>query len=67
MLLKVQEAAELLRMSDKYVYRIIQRGLLPAIRMGSRSIRVHLDDLQAFIAQNRQEIVRLPKGVKKHF
>ncbi|MEZ6137028.1 MAG: excisionase family DNA-binding protein [Pirellulaceae bacterium] len=59
--------AERLSMSDKYDYRIIQRGLLPAIRMGSRSIRVHLDDLKAFIAEHRQEIVRLPKGARKHF
>ena len=47
-LLNVNEVAAALRVSKMTVYRLIQVGRLPAIRVGS-SLRVYRDDLYAYL------------------
>jgi excisionase family DNA binding protein len=47
--LTVTEVADLLRLSKMTVYRLINAGELPAVRIG-KSFRVREDDLDAFIA-----------------
>jgi excisionase family DNA binding protein len=45
----VAEAAELMRVSTMTVYRFINGGDLPAVRLG-KSFRIREDDLDAFLA-----------------
>jgi excisionase family DNA binding protein len=49
-LLTVNEIAGLLRLSKMTIYRLIEGGELPALRIG-RSYRVHRDALTAFMAK----------------
>ena len=51
-LLTISEAAEYLAISDRSVKRLIARGDLPCIRVGS-ALRFAYADLEAFIARNR--------------
>jgi excisionase family DNA binding protein len=51
-LLDVMEVAHILHISRSNCYLLIQRGLLPSIRLG-RSRRVLLQDLQDYISRNR--------------
>ena len=51
--LKVTEVAELLRLPRTRTYELIQRGELPAVRVGERSIRVHRDELERFLLEER--------------
>jgi excisionase family DNA binding protein len=52
--LKVPEVAELLRLPRTRTYELIQRGELPAVRVGERSIRVHRDELEQFLLKERR-------------
>lgn len=45
----VGEVASVLRVSNMTVYRLINAGQLPAVRIG-RSFRVHEDDLDQYLA-----------------
>jgi excisionase family DNA binding protein len=47
--LTVAEVAEVMRLSRMTVYRFVQRGDLPAVRVG-RSYRVPADALDAYLA-----------------
>ncbi|MFN8034943.1 MAG: helix-turn-helix domain-containing protein [Acidimicrobiia bacterium] len=47
--LTVQEVAELLRVSNMTVYRLIKSGALPAVRVG-RSFRVSEADVDKYLA-----------------
>ena len=47
-LLTGSEVARKLRISCSYVYALIRRGEMPALRVG-RSVRVRREDLDAFI------------------
>lgn len=47
-LLRPREAAEWLKISDRTLWSLTQRGELPAVRIG-RSVRYDLADLMAFI------------------
>ncbi len=47
--LTVAEVAEVMRVSRMTVYRFVQRGDLPAVRVG-RSYRVPADALDAYLA-----------------
>ncbi len=47
-LLMVREVAELMRVSNMTVYRLIKAGDLPAVRVG-RSFRVRDVDVDAFL------------------
>jgi excisionase family DNA binding protein len=44
-----QEVADLLRVSNMTVYRLIKAGELPAVRVG-KAFRLREDDLDAYIA-----------------
>jgi excisionase family DNA binding protein len=56
--LKVPEVAELLRLPRTRAYELIQRGELPAVRVGERSIRVHRGELERFLLEERRFAVR---------
>lgn len=49
-LLTVAEVAEILRVSNMTVYRLIKAGQLPALRVG-KNYRIRSDDLTAFLSQ----------------
>jgi excisionase family DNA binding protein len=52
--LTVPEAAEELRLPRTRCYELIQRGELPAVRIGERSIRVNRRELEKFLLENRR-------------
>jgi excisionase family DNA binding protein len=52
--MKVPEAAEHFRVPRSRMYELIQRGELPAVRIGERSIRVNVRDVERFLAENRR-------------
>ena len=45
--------AFVLKCSQETVFRLIRAGKLPAIRLGTRNVRVHPHDLQALIDGQR--------------
>jgi excisionase family DNA binding protein len=45
----VAEVAKLLRVSNMTVYRLVQAGQLPAVRVG-RSYRIQEDDVDRYLA-----------------
>ncbi len=54
--LKVPEAAELLGLPKTRTYELIQRGELPAVRIGERSIRVNRRELERFLLETRRVV-----------
>jgi excisionase family DNA binding protein len=52
--LTVPEAAEELRIPRTRCYELIQRGELPAVRIGERSMRVNRLELEEFLLENRR-------------
>jgi excisionase family DNA binding protein len=54
--LRVPEAAELLGLPRTRTYELIQRGELPAVRIGERSIRVNRKELERFLLENRRVV-----------
>ena len=52
--LTVPEAAEELRIPRSRCYELIQRGELPAVRIGERSIRVNRAELERFLLDSRR-------------
>jgi len=50
-LLKSDEVAEILHISRSMAYLLMQRGDLPAVRIGS-SVRVRPEDLEDYIKKN---------------
>jgi excisionase family DNA binding protein len=52
--LTVPEAAEELRIPRSRCYELIQRGELPAVRIGERSIRVKRAELVRFLLESRR-------------
>jgi excisionase family DNA binding protein len=52
--LTVPEAAVELRIPRTRCYQLIQRGELPAVRIGERSIRVNRAELERFLMENRR-------------
>jgi len=50
----VPEAAEELRIPRTRCYELIQRGELPAVRIGERSIRVNRAELERFLLETRR-------------
>lgn len=50
----VPEAAEELHIPRTRCYELIQRGELPAVRIGERSIRVNRRELERFLLETRQ-------------
>ena len=56
--LTVPEAAEELRIPRTRCYELIQRGELPAVRIGERSIRVNRRELELFLLGNRRIVAQ---------
>jgi excisionase family DNA binding protein len=54
----VPEAAELLGIPRSRCYELIQRGELPAVRIGERSIRVNRHELERFLLEMRQIVAK---------
>lgn len=52
LLFSMREAAEALAVCERTVGNLIARGELRAVRIG-RAVRVHLDDLTAFIVARK--------------
>ena len=52
--LRVPEVAEELSIPRSRAYELIQRGELPAVRIGERSIRVNRRELERFLLETRQ-------------
>ena len=47
-LLMVREVAELMRVSNMTVYRLIKAGVLPAIRVG-KNFRIRRSDVESYL------------------
>ena len=47
--LTVKEVAELLKLNEQTLRNMIDRGELPAVRVGSRRVRIRQSDLDAFL------------------
>jgi excisionase family DNA binding protein len=56
--LTVPEVAEELNIPRSRAYELIQRGELPAVRVGERSIRVNRRELERFLLETRQVVAR---------
>jgi excisionase family DNA binding protein len=56
--LTVPEAAVELRIPRTRCYELIQRGELPAVRIGERSLRVNRRDLEVFLLEYRRVVAR---------
>jgi excisionase family DNA binding protein len=52
--LTVPEAAIELRIPRTRCYALIQRGELPAVRIGERSIRVNRAEMERFLLESRR-------------
>lgn len=50
--MKVPEAAEYFGVPRSRMYELIQRGEIPAVRIGQRSIRVNRMDVETFLREN---------------
>ena len=60
-LVSVSEAATMLSVSTKFVWLEIERGQLPAVRLGRR-VLVHMGDLDQYIRAHRQTRRRQPQS-----
>jgi excisionase family DNA binding protein len=54
--LTVPEAAEELQIPRTRCYELIQRGELPAVRIGERTIRVNRSELERFLLESRRVV-----------
>jgi len=50
----VKETAALLQIPLTRCYMLIHAGELPAVRIGERSIRLHREELETFLKDNRR-------------
>ncbi len=51
--MKVPEAAAYFRIPRSRMYELVQRGELPAVRIGERSIRVNRREVEQFLREHR--------------
>jgi excisionase family DNA binding protein len=56
--LTVPELALLLGVPRTRAYELIQRGELPAVRLGERTIRVNRQELERFLLEERRVVGR---------
>jgi excisionase family DNA binding protein len=56
--LTVPEVANELRIPRTRAYELIQQGALPAVRIGSRSIRVNRRELERFLLEDQRVVVK---------
>ena len=54
--MRVPEAAALLGLPRTRTYELIQRGELPAVRIGERSIRINRAELERFLLESRRVV-----------
>ena len=54
--LTVPEVAEELRIPRSRAYDLVQRGDLPAVRLGERTIRVNRRELERFLLETRRVV-----------
>jgi len=64
-LLKSDEVADILKISRAMAYKLMQRGEIPTVRIGS-SVRVRVEDLEKYVEQKTVQSVpyygeKLPK------
>jgi excisionase family DNA binding protein len=64
-LLTGEQVAEILHISRSFAYSLMKRGELPTIRIGS-SVRVRIDDLEAYIEGFPNEPVKHNRQQKRH-
>lgn len=50
--LSVADVAEVLYVSKMTVYRMVENGELPALKINKRTYRIRQEDLDAYIAAN---------------
>ena len=55
MLLTVQQAAERLGTSVRFIWRLRAEERIPFIKLGPKHVRIDSEDLEAFIAAGRHE------------
>lgn len=55
-LLTSAEAAQLLRVSERTVKRLLERGDLPFVRVGDRRRFIEASEVRAFIARNTRRV-----------
>ena len=51
-LLTVEEAADWLAISKPTLWRMIRRGEIPVVKIGKRTIRIKLSDIEDYIQAN---------------
>lgn len=54
-LMKIEEVAEITKVSTSHLYALINEGILPAVQFG-RAKRVRPEDLEEFIRSNRTTV-----------
>jgi excisionase family DNA binding protein len=62
MLLTVDQAAERLGTGVRFIRRLRTEGRIPVVKLG-KHIRIDSDDLDAYVAANRQEAWTRPAGL----
>jgi excisionase family DNA binding protein len=53
-LLTVREVAEILRITERTVWRRVVDGTIPAIRLGPRVVRFERDDLESALTRGKR-------------
>lgn len=54
-LLTYREVAKTLRVSERTIWTLVKRGVLPVVRFG-KSVRIDPGDLAAFIARSKTRV-----------
>lgn len=54
-LLKAEDVAQILNVSEAQIYLLMRRGDLPVVRMG-RLVRIHPDALEQFVIEQTTKI-----------
>lgn len=59
-LLKVRDAACLLGLTQVAVYKAVERGEIPVVRLGKRRLRFKASALRAFIDEREMKPIKTP-------
>lgn len=62
LLVDAREAARLLCISDRTLWTMTDRGVIPCIRIG-RAVRYSVDDLRSWIARSRSSQVPIQPAI----
>lgn len=66
MLLTIKEVAARLKISLSLAYRLVGSGDIPCYEIASCK-RVDEDELKEYLEWQKKDVVKLPRGVGKHF